>query len=131
MVEVTLVDERIIQVRLKHTPTVYALMDICETEVNEVFYAKLVVVLDQCFSLYTLIVLVDFSADRIGYQLRVYPHGSGNRNTNSSIFLYFERYKRLRIANSWCQRPKLHHWSWYSNAGGVVKVINIPVRFSN
>ena len=27
------------------------------------------------------------------------------------------------MAGSWFQRPQAHHWTWYSNAGGVAKEI--------
>ncbi|KAG0717135.1 Craniofacial development protein 2 [Chionoecetes opilio] len=46
------------------------------------------------------------------------------RNTNSSLLLNFARSRRLRIAGSWHQRPELHRWTWYSNAGGVAKEID-------
>ncbi|KAG0722413.1 hypothetical protein GWK47_006041 [Chionoecetes opilio] len=61
---------------------------------------------------------------RDGYELCVGPHGSGTRNTNSSLLLNFARSRRLRIAGSWYQRPELHRWTWYSNAGGVAKEID-------
>ncbi|KAG0730330.1 Conserved oligomeric Golgi complex subunit 4 [Chionoecetes opilio] len=83
---------------------------------------------DQCPPRDTLIVLGDFNATtgtvRDGYELCVGPHGSGTRNTNSSLLLNFARSRRLRIAGSWYQRPELHRWTWYSNAGGVAKEID-------
>ncbi|MFV0264599.1 MAG: endonuclease/exonuclease/phosphatase family protein, partial [Kluyvera sp.] len=68
VVEVTPVDERIMRVRLKHTLgfmsliAVYAPTEVCETEVKEVFFAKLNSVLDQCPPRDTLTVLGDFNA---------------------------------------------------------------------
>lgn len=134
VVEVAAVDERIMRVRLKHTlgfmslVAVYAPTEMCEIEEKEMFYAKLDSVLDQCPPRDTLIVLGDFNAatgtERAGYELCVGPHGSGTRNTNSSLLLDFARSRRLRIAGSWYQRPELHRWTWYSNAGGVAKEID-------
>ncbi|KAG0729261.1 Retrovirus-related Pol polyprotein from type-2 retrotransposable element R2DM [Chionoecetes opilio] len=107
---------------------VYAPTEMRKTEEKEMFYAKLDSVLDQCPPRDTLIVLGDFNTTngtvRDGYELCVGPHGSGTRNTNSSLLLNFARSKRLRIAGSWYQRPELHHWTWYSNAGGVAKEID-------
>ncbi|KAG0725368.1 Craniofacial development protein 2 [Chionoecetes opilio] len=134
VVEVTPVDERIMRVRMKHTlgfmslVAVYAPTEMRKTEEKEMFYAKLDSVLDQCPPRDTLIVLGDFNATtgtvRDGYELCVGPHGSGTRNTNSSLLLNFARSRRLRIAGSWYQRPELHRWTWYSNAGGVAKEID-------
>ena len=134
VVEVTPVDERIMRVRLKHTlgfmslVAVYAPTEVYKIEEKEMFYAKLDSVLDQCPPRDTLIVLGDFNAvtgtERAGYELCVGPHGSGTRNTNSSLLLNFARSRRLRIAGSWYQRPELHRWTWYSNAGGVAKEID-------
>ena len=134
VVEVTPVDERILRMRLKHTMgfmsliAVYAPTEVCEIEEKEMFYAKLDSVLDQCPRRDTLIVLGDFNAttgtERVGYEICVGPHGSGTRNTNSSLLLNFARSRRLRIAGSWYQRPELHRWTWYSNAGGVAKEID-------
>ncbi|KAG0722293.1 Craniofacial development protein 2 [Chionoecetes opilio] len=134
VVEVTPVDERIMRVRMKHTlgfmslVAVYAPTEMRRTEEKEMFYAKLDSVLDQCPPRDTLIVLGDFNATtgtvREGYELCVGPHGSGTRNTNSSLLLNFARSRMLRIAGSWYQRPELHRWTWYSNAGGVAKEID-------
>ena len=91
------------------------------------FYVKLDSVLDQWPRWDTFIVLGNFNAatgtERAGYELCVGPHGSGTRNTNSSLLMNFAKSRRLRIAGSWYQRPELHHWTWYSNAGGVAKEI--------
>ena len=134
VVEVTPVDERILRVRLKHTMgfmsviAVYAPTEMREMDEKELFYAKLDSILDQCHPRDTLVVLGDFNAatgtDRDGYEICVGPHGSGTRNTNSSLLLNFARSRRLRIAGSWYQRPELHRWTWYSNAGGVAKEID-------
>ncbi len=54
VVEVAPVDERIMQVRLKHTLglmsviAVYAPTEMCETEKKEMFFAKINSVLDRC-----------------------------------------------------------------------------------
>ena len=54
VVEVTLVDERIMRLRLKHTlgfmslVAVYAPTEVCGAGEKEMFYAKLDSVLDQC-----------------------------------------------------------------------------------
>ena len=94
----------------------------CETEEKGMFYAKLDSVLDQCPRRDALIVLGDFNAvtgtERAGYEICVGPHGSGIRNDN------FARSRRLRIAGFWYQKPALHRWTWYSNAGGVAKEID-------
>ncbi|KAG0710957.1 Craniofacial development protein 2 [Chionoecetes opilio] len=99
-----------------------------KTEEKEMFYAKLDSVLDQCIPRDILIVLGDFNATtgtvRDGYELCVGLHGSGTRNTNSSLLLNFARSRRLRIAGSWYQRPELHRCTWYSNAEGVAKEID-------
>ena len=134
VVEVIPVDERIMRLRLKHTMgfmscvAVYASTEMCEMEEKEMFYAKLDSVLDQCPSRDTLIVLGDFNAvtgtERAGYELCVGPHGSGTRNTNSSLLLNLARSRKLRNAGSWYQRPERHRWTWYSNAGGVAKEID-------
>ena len=134
VVEVTPVDERIMRVRLKHTlgfmslVAVYAPTEVCETEEKDMFYAKLDSVLDQCPSRDTLVVLGDFNAttgtERDGYEICLGPHGSGTRNTNGSLLLNLARSRRLRIGGSWFQRPELHRWTWYSNAGGVAKEID-------
>ena len=45
-------------------------------------------------------------------------------NQNSTKFLDFARSHGLRVAGSWFQHPQAHHWTWYSNAGGVAKEID-------
>ena len=45
-------------------------------------------------------------------------------NQNSTKFLDFARTHGLKVAGSWFQRPHAHRWTWYSNAGGVAKVID-------
>ena len=70
----------------------------------------------------------DFNAttgtDRDGYKICVGLNGSGTVNQNSTKFLDFARSHGLRVAGSWFQHPQAHHWTWYSNAGGVAKVID-------
>ena len=74
------------------------------------------------------LVLGDFNAligtDRDGYETCVGPHGSGNVNQNSIKFFVFARSHELRVAGSWFQHPWPHHWTWYSNHGGVAKEID-------
>ena len=110
---------------------VYAPIEVCETEEKEMFYAKLDSVLDQCPCRDALIVLGDCNAvtgtERAGYEICVGPHGSGTR-INSSFLLNLGRSRKLRIADSWCQRAVLHHWNWFSNAGRVVEVNHILVN---
>ena len=106
---------------------VYAPTEVWETE-EEMLYGKFDSVLDQCPCRDALIVLGDFNAvtdtGRTGYEICVGPHGSGTRNDNSSFLLNSARSRNLRIAGSWYQRPTLHRWTWYSNAGGVAKEID-------
>ena len=52
------------------------------------------------------------------------PHGSGTVKQNSTKLLDFVRSHGLRVAGLWFQRPQAHHWTWYSNAGGVAKEID-------
>ena len=96
--------------------------------VKDAFYATLKAVVDQCHKRDTLQVLGDFNAltgtDRDGYETCVGPHGSGTVNQNSIKFLDFVRSRGLRVTGSWFQRPQAHHWTWYSNAGGVAKEID-------
>ena len=84
---------------------VYAPTEVCRADEKEMFYAKLDSVLDQWPRRDTIIVLGDFNAvigtERAGYELCVGPHGSGTRNTNSSLLLNFAKSRRLRIAGSW------------------------------
>ena len=134
VVGITAVDERIMLVRLKHTLgfisliAVYAPTEMYELEEKEMFYAKLDSVVDQCSPRDTLIVSGDFNAvtgtERDGYEHCVGPHGSGTRNVNSHLLLNFAKSRRLRIAGSWFQRREPRRWTWYSNAGGVVKEID-------
>ena len=63
--------------------------------------------------------------DLIGMVIRrVGPHGSGTVNLNSTKFLDFPRSHGQRVAGSCFQHPLAHRWTWYSNAGGVAKVID-------
>ena len=43
---------------------------------------------------------------------------------NRTKFLDFARSHRLRVAGLRFQHPQAHHWTWYSNAGGVAKEID-------
>ena len=134
VVEVTPVDERIMVVRLKHSfgfmslIAIYAPTEPSKTEVKEMFYAKLASVADGCPRRDIRLVLGDFNAvsgcDRAGFEMSVGPHGSGAENENSYLLRDFARSQRLRIAGSWYQRPDLHRWTWYSDAGNAVKEID-------
>ena len=62
--------------------------------------------------------------DRDGHGTCVCPHWSRTVNQNITKFLDFARSHGLRVAGSWFQCPKPHHWTWYSNAGGVAKEID-------
>ena len=136
VVEVAPVDERIMVMRLKHSfgfvslIAVYAPTDVSKPEAKEMFYAKLASVVDSCPQRDIRLVLGDFNAvsgcDRAGYEMSVGPHGSGvdAGSENSHLFRDFARSQRLRIAGSWHQRPDLHRWTWYSDAGNAVKEID-------
>ena len=104
VVRVTPVDERIMVVRMKHTLgfisliAVYAPTEMGSLDSKEMFYAKLDSITDQCPRGDILIVLGDFNAvtgsERDGYEACVGPHGSGNRNVNSSYFLDYARSRK-------------------------------------
>ena len=127
MIELTLVNERIMRLMIRHSlgvislVSVYALTEASDLTVKNAFYATLESVVDQCSRQDTLLVLGDFNAstgtDRDGYKTCVGPHGSGTVNQNSTKFLDFPRSHGLRVAGSWFQHPQPHRWTWYSNAG--------------
>ena len=62
--------------------------------------------------------------DRDGYETCVGPHRSGTVNQNTTKSFDFARSHGLRVAGSWFQHPQTHHWTWYSNAGGVAMEID-------
>ena len=136
VVEVAPVDERIMVMRLKHSfgfmslVAVYAPTDTSKPEVKEMFYAKLTSVADGCPKRDIRLVLGDFNAvsgcDRAGYEMSVGPHGSGTDtgSGNSLLLRDFARSQRMRIAGSWYQRPDLHRFTWYSNAGNAIKEVD-------
>ena len=134
IIEVKLVNERIMRLRIRHSfgvvslVSVYAPTEASDLTVKDRFYAALESVVDQCPRLDTLLVLGDFIAstgsDRDGYETCVGPHGSGTVNLNSTKFLDFARSRGLRVACSWFQRPQAPRWTWYSNAGGLAKAID-------
>ena len=68
--------------------------------------------------------IASIGTDRDGYETCVGPHGSGTVNQNSTKFLDFSRSHGLRVPDSWFQRPKAHHSTWYSNADGVTNEID-------
>ena len=134
IIEVTLVNEIIIKLRICHSlgiislVSVYAPAEASDLTVKNVFHVTLESVVDQCARHDTLLVLGDFNAstgtDRDGYETCVGPHGSVTVNVNSTKFLDFARSNGLRVASSWFQRPQAHCWTWYSNAGGVAMEID-------
>ena len=81
-----------------------------------------------CWARDGIIVLGNFNAvtgtEMAGYEICVGPYGSSTRNYNSSFLLNIAKYRRLRIVDSWYQRPGLHHRTWCSNAKGMVKEID-------
>ena len=107
VVEIIPVDERIMHFRMKHTLgfmsliAMYVPTEVCGPDEEDMFYAKLDSVLDQCSHRDTPIVLGDSNAatgtERTGYELCVGTHGSGTRNTNSSLFS--ELCKKQKVEN--------------------------------
>ena len=116
--EVTPVNERIVRLRISHTLSVISLVSVHapnrvnEFSVKEALYAQLEMVVDSCPTGDFLIVLSHFSATtgtgRDGCQSCVGAHGSGSRDGSSSMLFDFAKSRRLRIAESWLQRPDLH-----------------------
>ena len=94
IIEVTLVNERIMRLRICHSlsvismVSVYALIEASDLTMKDAFYATLESVVDQCPRRDTLLVLGDFNAstgtDRDGYETCVGPDGSGTVNQNSN-----------------------------------------------
>ena len=131
IIEVTLVNERIMRLRICHSfgvnsmVSVYAPTEANDLTVKDAFYAAFESVVDQCRRQDTLLVLGDFNAssgtDRDGYETCVGPHGSGTVNQNSTKFLDFSRSHGLMVAGSWFQCPQAHRWTLYSPADGVKK----------
>ena len=112
--EVTLVNERIMRLRISHTLGVISLFSVyaptgLRESVKEPFYAQLQMAVNSCPKGDTLVVLGDFNAtsstDRDGHQPCVGPHGSGSRDESSSMLLDFAESRRLKIAGSRFQRP--------------------------
>lgn len=69
----------------------------------DVFHYMLNSLMDQSPFLGTLIFLDEFFAtDRDGYELCGVPHGSDNRNDNSSPLLSFARLRKLIIEAHGC-----------------------------
>ncbi|XP_076030826.1 uncharacterized protein LOC143019012 [Oratosquilla oratoria] len=111
---VTLFDERIMPMRLKHNlgflslTAVYASTEIYNLEEKNIFYIKFESIIDQCPPRDTLIVLGDFNAitgtDRAGYEVYIGPHGSGSKKSDISLLVNFAESRRLRIYDSWYQR---------------------------
>ena len=101
IIEVTLVNECIMRLRIHHSlgvislVIVYAPTEARDLNVKDAFVAKLESVVDQCPRRDTLLVLGDFNtltgSDRDGYETYVGPHGSGTVNLNNNKFLDFAR----------------------------------------
>ncbi|KAG0710316.1 Craniofacial development protein 2 [Chionoecetes opilio] len=133
VVEVTLVDEHIMWVRMKHTlgfmslVAVYAPTEVRKTEEKEMIYAKLDSVFDQCHPRDTLIVLGNINATtgtvRDGYELCVGPHGSSTRNIkfSASEFCKVQKVENCRFLVSETRAAPL---DMYSNARRVAKEID-------
>ena len=70
----------------------------------------------------------DFNAltgtDEESYETCVVPHESETVNQNSTKVLEFARNSGLWVAGSWLKCPQAHHWTRYSNIGGVAKEID-------
>ncbi|XP_076039420.1 uncharacterized protein LOC143024496 [Oratosquilla oratoria] len=119
------IDERMVLMRLKHTlgfiSLIYAPTETYNPE-EEMFYAKLESIVDQCPPRGTSIALDDFNAvtgtNRAGYEVCIGPRGSGTRNINNYFLLNFKNSRRLRF-----QRREPYRWTWYNSAGGVGKEI--------
>ncbi|XP_069975754.1 uncharacterized protein [Penaeus vannamei] len=113
IVEVIPVNEQIIVIRLKlvlgfmSLIAVYAATDVCKLDLKEMFFAKLVFVLDSCPWRSIHIVFGDFSVvsgcDRAGYEMSACPHGSGadTSSENGLLFQDFGRSQKLKIFGSW------------------------------
>ncbi|XP_063593806.1 uncharacterized protein LOC134770790 [Penaeus indicus] len=114
--ELTLVDEHIMALRLKHAAgfvpliTVYAPIDVCKLGEKEAFYAKLTSVADKRPQQDIPIVLGDYNAvsncDQAGYEMSTGPNRPRDRG-----FLAV-------------QCPDPHHWTWHSYMGTVAKGID-------
>ena len=121
--EIIPVDERTMRLRLKHTlnfmslVVVYAPTKCLGLTRKKCSSLKLTHLLSWATSMLPL-ALRELAMSCIGF------HGSGTRNTNSSLFLNLAKSRRLGIAGSWHQKPELHHLTWYSNAGRVAKGID-------
>ena len=115
VIEVTLVNKRIVRLRIRHSLGVVSLFSLyaptkaSDLNMKDAFYAMLESVVDQCPRRDTLRVLGDFNAStetyRDGYETRVGPHGSGAVKQNSTKFFDFARSHGLKVAGSWFQRP--------------------------
>ena len=115
IIEVTLVNERIMRRWIRHSlgvvslVSVYAPTEASNLTVKDAFYATLESVVDQCPRRDTLLVLGDFNAstgtERNGYETRVGLRGSGIVKLNIMKFLDFARSHGLRVAGSWFQCP--------------------------
>ena len=99
IIEVTLVNERVMRRRIHHSLGVVSLVSgYAPTEesgltMKDAFYAMLESVVDQCPRRGTLIVVGDFIAstgtDRDGYESHFGPHGSGTVNLCSPDILSY------------------------------------------
>ena len=127
LIEVTLVNECIIRLRIRHSLGVISLVSVSapteasDLTVKDAFYATFESVVDQYPRRDTFLVLGDFNAltgtDRDGYKTCVGPHGSGTVNQNSTNFLDFAR-SHGQVGCFMVSAPRAHRWTWYSNTGG-------------
>ena len=120
------------QLRLKHTLgfmsliAVYAPTEVCGADKKEMVYAKLDSVwisvpagtcsLPWATSMLSL-ALRELATSYVLVPMSLVPG-------TSTVLLNFAKSRRLRIADSWYQRPELYCWTWYSNVGGVAKEID-------
>lgn len=115
--QVTLINERIMRLRIAHTMgvlsvlAVYAPTGVSDDSVKEAFYAQLSSVWDTVPSCDSKVILGDFNASTgvsmDGYESCLGPHGSGSRDDSSLRLLDFARSRGLRIAGSWFQSETL------------------------
>ena len=134
IIEVTPVNERMMRLKIRPSlgvvspVSVSALTEASDLTMKDAFDATLGSVVHHYPRRDILLVLGDFNAstgtDSDGYETCVGPHGSGTVNQNSTKFLDLARSHGILVTSSWFQRPQAHHWTWYSNAGGVAKEID-------
>ena len=108
IIDVTLVNERIMRLRIHHSLGIISLVSInvpteaSDLTVKDSFYAMLDFVVDQCPRRDTLLDLGDFNVSngthRDGYETCVGLQGSGTVNQNNTKILHFARSHGCRVA---------------------------------